>query len=235
MQYLATIGIASSLAMGMVGFGCAPETDDFELVDAGGSLEDVAPTDDGAPSEAGAEATSEVVPPSGDAVGTEVADDTTDVASPTARWICVGDNPGRIGGARNGSEACDDDAFRVTDDLLGPLVVACFAGDQGNGIAYVAVNTGPECEAPTCSGNVNDRPRCQGWEKCECENAWDPDNLRYATDGLGVIQILDCPPEGAIREVDLSAYAGQSLWVGSHSQPDGTGRMTEACLSRKTW
>jgi hypothetical protein len=234
MQNLATIGIASALALGMVGFGCAPETDDFELVDAGGPREEVVPSDDAAMSETEAETSPEVGAPD-DAAGADAAGDTAAAMPPTARWICVGDNPGRIGGARNGSEACDDDAFRVTDDLLGPLVVACFAGDQGNGIAFVALNTGPECAAPTCSGKVNDRPRCQGWEKCECENAWDPGNLRYATDGSGVIQILDCPPEGAIREVDLSAFAGQSLWVGAHSQPDGTGRMTEACLSLKSW
>ena len=81
---------------------------------------------------------------------------------------------------------------------------------------------------------MNDRPRRQGWEKCEGEDAWDPGSRRYASDGRGVIRILDCPPEGAIREVAPSAFAGQKLWVGAHSQPDGTGRMTEACLSLKS-
>ena len=153
----------------------------------------------------------------------------------TAQWICIGPNPDRIGGCRNGSEKCDDDAFNVTGDRLGPLVLACFAGDQGPGIAYVATNTGPACTTESCSGLENNIPRCQGFEKCECEDAWAPGNLQYASDGLGVIKILSCPVEGAIRDVDLSAYAGQNMWVGSHTQPDGTGRMTESCLSKKTW
>jgi len=171
--------------------------------------------------------------------GDEIVDLSQDEATiPDARWLCSGENPDRIGGCCNGSEACDDDAFTVTDDRLGPLVLACYADDPslGHGIAYISLNTGPQCDTlPTCSGLVNERPRCQGWEKCECENAWDAGNIQYASDGQGVIKILECMPEGTMRDVDLSAYAGQSLWVGSHTQPDGTGRRAESCLVKKTW
>jgi len=218
--------------------GCAADADDFvadDVVAAEDAGEDRADRPD-------AETVLEVTPPSDDAAGPDAdtdadTDDDAGETAPvrTAQWICLGDNPDRIGGCRNGSEVCDDDAFRVTDDLLGPLVLACFAGDQGDGIAFVATNTGPQCELPTCSGLVNDRPRCQGWEKCECENAWDPGNTQYASDGGGPILILDCPPEGATRDVDLSAYVGQNMWVGVHTQQDGVGRMTEVCVSKKTW
>jgi hypothetical protein len=115
-----------------------------------------------------------------------------------------------------------------------PLRTGCCPPDQG-----------VDCPVEAREYNEGNIPRCRGWEQCgvagqfcagqicPCENAWD--HLEYASDGLGVIKILDCPPEGAIRDVDLSAYAWQNMWVGSHTQPDGTGRMTEVCLSKKTW
>jgi hypothetical protein len=236
--------IVSLLVLALAALGCAADTDDdFDPADMPANI--AAPPDargDGADG-AGAEAAPDVATSPDHAPGAEadadVGGDAVDAveAAPvrSAEWICLGDNPDRIGGCRNGSEVCDDDAFQVTEDLLGPLVLACFAGDQGNGIAFVATNTGPQCELPTCSGLVNDRPRCQGWEKCECENAWDAGNTQYASDGLGPIMILSCPPEGTTRDVDLSAYAGQNMWVGVHTQPDGVGRMTEVCLSKKVW
>jgi hypothetical protein len=227
MECRQALGIGTTLALAWAALGCAVEPDDLGSVDAD-------PPSDA--STVDAERADAAPEPDGGAGADAAAEDSVEAATaPDAQWICLGDNPGRIGGCRNGSEACDDDAFTVTEDRLGPLVLACFAGDQGNGIAFVATNTGPQCDLPSCSGLANDRPRCQGFEKCECEPAWAPGNLQYAADGRGTIRILDCPPEGAVREVDLSAYAGQSLWVGSLTQPDGVGRMTEVCLSRKTW
>jgi hypothetical protein len=132
-----------------------------------------------------------------------------------------------------------------------PLVLACFAGDQGEGIAYVASNTGPECQqadgcCPTSAGvdcPVADREynagntRCQGFERCGCAGKICPcaeaaDKLQYVSDSGGVVKIT-CAKSGVVRDLDLSAYAGKHLWVGSHTKPDHTGRMTESCVAKK--
>jgi hypothetical protein len=166
----------------------------------------------------------------------------------TAQQVCDIANPNRLESVRNGSEICDDQAFAVPDPYV-PLVIACFAGSDGNGVAYVASNTGPECvQAEGCCESQVDCPaqdrlanegnsRCQGFELCgcagqlcPCANAWD--SLQYVSDGAGEIRI-DCPPEGVIRDLDLSGLAGQTLWVGSHTQPDFSGRMTETCVAIK--
>jgi hypothetical protein len=169
----------------------------------------------------------------------------------TAREICDAANPGRIGGCRNGSETCDDFRFTVPE---GPLVLACFAGSQGDGIGYIALNSGPECTqdlgccpaaaGPDCAVDVRlfsaGNMRCRGWENCgcageicPCELPWD--HLECVSDGAGEIKVT-CTEEGAVRDIDLSALVGDSLYGGVHTQPDRTtGSMSTVCVARKTW
>jgi len=120
-----------------------------------------------------------------------------------------------IRGCRNGSEVCDDEGFRVPSPYV-PMTLVCVSGRGGT--IYVATNTGPPC--------LDDGvPRCRGWEE-RGENAWD--YLEY------VVQ-FDCTEDGRTWDIDLSAHAGEALYVGVHDDPD-LGRstmMTEVCVA--TW
>jgi hypothetical protein len=117
-------------------------------------------------------------------------------------------------GCRNGSEICDDQGFNVPDPYV-PMALVCVSGRGG--IIYVSRNTGPECD--------DGIPRCRGWEE-NGMNAWD--YLDY------VVQ-FPCSVDGETHDIDLSAYAGEHLWVGVHDDP-ARGRdtmMTEVCVA--TW
>lgn len=127
---------------------------------------------------------------------------------------------------RNGSEECDDQGFTVPDPYV-PLVLACL--NDNNGIAFVSQTTGPACTVEeSCSGEGNDRPRCQGYENCLCVHFWDHEDYNP-------LYTLQCTEAGLTLDIDLSAYAGQGLYVGSHDNPDGGGDMTEVCLGRKNF
>lgn len=123
----------------------------------------------------------------------------------TGGWVCGG-------GARNGDEVCDDEGFTVPDPSVR---VGLRCESATGGVAYVATNTGPEC-----SDGVR---RCQGWEESG-QDAWD--HLDY-------LAKTTCVSDGQTVELDLSAYTGQTLYVGAHNQPDGSGTMTWGCLA--TW
>jgi hypothetical protein len=187
----------------------------------------------------------------------EIRDTTVDEVPPpplTAQEICDNANPDKIGGCRNGSETCDDFRFTVPE---GPLVLACHAspvGYQGDGIGYIAFNSGPPCtqDQGCCPAEYGvdcdvtarlfsaGNQRCRGWEDCgcagqicPCELPWD--HLQYVSDGLGEIKVT-CTREGVIRDIDLSAYVGDALYGGVHTQPDRTtGLMSTVCVARKTW
>ena len=176
---------------------------------------------------------------------------------PTALEICADDNPGRIKACRNGSEICDDEGFSVPG---GELVIACHAnpaGDRGDGIGYIGLNSGPNCtqeegccppgEGADCAVDLREfnggtSSRCRGWEQCgcaeggrvcPCEMPWD--HLEYASDAGGDI-IIDCTEEGTVREIDLSDHVGDGMYVGVYTQPDTTtGRMSTVCVAFKTW
>jgi hypothetical protein len=125
---------------------------------------------------------------------------------------------------RNGSEECDDQGFTVPDPYV-PLVLACLNGN--NGIAFVSETTGPACTVEeSCSGEENNMPRCQGYENCLCVHFWDHADYNP-------LFTLQCTEAGLTLDIDLSAFAGQHLYVGSHDNPDGSGHMTEICLGRK--
>ena len=85
--------------------------------------------------------------------------------------------------------------------------------NDSGGIAYVATNTGPQM-----SDGIY---RCQGWEEAG-QDAWD-----Y----LNYIATLTCNTTGQMIEVDLSAYAGTTLYVGAHDLPTGGGDMTDVCIA----
>lgn len=122
-------------------------------------------------------------------------------SAPTGQWVCAE-------GARNGDEVCDDAGFYAT---TARTALKCESATGG--VAYIATNTGP-----ACSDGVN---RCQGWEESGQE-AWD--HLDYVAQ-------LDCETDGQYLEVDLRRYDGEVLYVGSHTQPDGSGRMTWGCIA----
>jgi hypothetical protein len=65
--------------------------------------------------------------------------------------------------------------------------------------------------------------RCQGWEE-RGEDAWD--HLDY------VVSFV-CEYDGQTLDVDLSAWDGGYLWMGSHDNPDGGGHLNDVCLA--TW
>lgn len=111
---------------------------------------------------------------------------------------------------RNGSEICDDQAFQVPSPYV-TMYLVCRNGNGG--VAYVATNTGP-----MMSDGVY---RCQGWEE-NGQNAWD-----Y----LDYVVTLICNTAGQQIEVDLSAYAGSTLYVGAHDLPEGGGHMTDVCIA----
>jgi hypothetical protein len=110
--------------------------------------------------------------------------------------------------ARNGSEICDDESFGV--DASTTYGVLCEG--PNNGIGYVSTNTGPQQEDGT--------NRCQGWED-QGLDAWD-----Y----LAYIDQFVCDTQGEVLVVDLTPWAGGSLWFGSHDNPNGGGHMTNICL-----
>jgi len=111
--------------------------------------------------------------------------------------------------ARNGSEICDDESFGVDPGTT--YGVLCEGPNDG--IGYVATNTGP-----AHSDGVN---RCQGWED-QGLDAWD---------FLDYVGSLVCDTAGEVLELDLSPWAGGSLWFGSHDNPGGGGHMTNICLA----
>jgi hypothetical protein len=177
-----------------------------------------------------------------------------ETGTPSALEICDPDNPGRIASCRNGSETCDDFMFTVPE---GPIVLACHANPvvyQGDGIGYIAFNSGPSCPqeegcCPPAAGAdcaVSDRlfsdgfTRCRGWEQCGCPGqvcpCLDPwDQIQYASDGSGEIRIA-CTEEGTVRDIDLADHVGENLFGGVHTQPDRTtGAMSTACVAHKTW
>ncbi|MFH1434159.1 MAG: hypothetical protein ABIJ56_00445, partial [Pseudomonadota bacterium] len=61
----------------------------------------------------------------------------------TCTWGAWSECEGQIESCRNGSEICDDQAFRVPSPYV-PLVMICVNGNGG--VIYVSSNTGPECE-----------------------------------------------------------------------------------------
>ena len=111
--------------------------------------------------------------------------------------------------ARNGDEICDDEGFWVEEGAR----YALHCSEAEGGISYIATHTGPEMSDGVA--------RCQGWEESG-QNAWD--HLDYVTSFV-------CDTPGMIVEVDLSAWAGGGLWMGSHDHPDGGGHMTSTCLA----
>lgn len=118
-----------------------------------------------------------------------------------------------IKAARNGSEVCDDAAWKVeapgTD-----LVLVCLT-DAG-GVIYVSTNTGP----PDPNDGIK---RCQGWE-IGGQNAWD--HLAY-------MHQLICTQEQQLIDLDLSAWVGSTLYFGAHNLPSGGGQFTHMCLAHK--
>ena len=113
-------------------------------------------------------------------------------------------------GCRNGSEICDDEHFTVPSPYVRMFLV-CY-NDNG-GVAYLATNTGLPCDDGV--------PRCRGWE----ENGMD------AWDHLLYVAQMDCTTSGQYMEIDLSAYEGQSMYIGVHDQPTGGGDMTAVCVA----
>ncbi len=118
-----------------------------------------------------------------------------------------------IKAARNGSEICDDAAWKVEAPGTG-LVLVCIT-DAG-GTIYVSSNTGPP-------DPVDGVKRCQGWEK-NGQNAWD--NLNY-------LHTLVCTQEQQLIDLDLSAHVGKTLYFGAHNTPTGGGQFTHMCLAKK--
>jgi len=142
-------------------------------------------------------------------------EDTAEEEESTTSYTC-------INGCRNGSEECDDQAFTVPSS---PLILVC--KDGNNGVAFLASNTGPQCTAAESCDGVNGNEgndRCQGWERCECEHAWDAGNQ------VKVASLVCTEPELTL-EVDLSDYIGETLWVGVHDNPDGGGHVNEVCIA----
>ncbi len=120
-------------------------------------------------------------------------------------WVCQSS-------FRNGSELCDDESFDVPDDGTSTALIC--VTDLG-GVGYVSSNTGPTMDDGVA--------RCQGWE----EDGED------CADHLDYIDRVDCHEEGAVFEVDLRPWAGETLWAGVHRQSDGSGHFTEVCIA--TW
>lgn len=127
---------------------------------------------------------------------------------PTSEYTlcdCLFDTP------RNGSEICDDSGFDVPASAP-PGVLVCL--EATGGVVYVATNTAID---------VDGAPRCQGWEN-HGQNPWD--HLNY------VAQVT-CDGAQKTLDVDVSAYAGQTLWFGAHDHPQGGGNGTTACIAIK--
>ncbi len=118
-------------------------------------------------------------------------------------WVCDKE-------IRNGSEICDDAKFDVPSPYT-KSAIYCIAGEGG--VGYVSTNTGP-----TMSDGV---ARCQGWEETD-QNAWD--HLQY-------VETFICAFTDDYKEVDLSSWEGDSLWVGVHDLPSGGGTFTHVCIA----
>jgi hypothetical protein len=116
-----------------------------------------------------------------------------------------------IKAARNGSEICDDAAWKVEAPGTS-LVLVCLTDAQG--IIYVAKNTGPP-------DPVDGIKRCQGWE-INGQNAWD--HLDY-------LHQMQCTAEQQKLDLDLSAFVGTTLYFGAHNHPSGGGQFTHMCLA----
>lgn len=131
-------------------------------------------------------------------------------ACPPSEYViadCYVDTP------RNGSEDCDDGAIPVPSNP--PLaVLVCL--DANGGVIYLSTNTGPPVPPDPVA-------RCSGWEL----------NGMKARDYLSYIAELDCDAEQKTLDVDLSPYAGQTIYIGAHTQPDGSGHGTIACVQPK--
>ncbi len=118
-----------------------------------------------------------------------------------------------IKAARNGSEICDDAAWKV-EAPGNDLVLVCIT--DACGTIYAATNTGPP-------DPVDSVKRCQGWEKSG-QNAWD--HLAY-------LHTLVCTQEQQLLELDLSAHVGKTLYFGAHNKPTGGGQFTHMCIAKK--
>lgn len=131
----------------------------------------------------------------------------------SACWSGVYTEDDCIKAARNGSEICDDAAWKVEAPGTG-LSLVCLT--NAGGIIYVSTNTGPP-------DPVDGVKRCQGWEKTG-QNAWE--HLNY-------VVTLQCDSEQQLLELDLSSYVGQTLYFGAHNHPAGGGEFTHMCLAKK--
>lgn len=112
----------------------------------------------------------------------------------------------------NGSEDCDDTSIQVQAPGT-QYVLVCFS--HAGGTAYVSTNTGPV--------QSDGHARCQGWED---EGKSAPDFLQYVTK-------MTCDADQKTLPLDLSAYVGQNLHMGTHLAPDGSGHGTVACVALK--
>ena len=131
-------------------------------------------------------------------------------ACPPAKYViadCWTDTP------RNGSEDCDDGSIPIPSS---PPVAVLVCLNAKGGVNYLATNTGPAVGSDPVQ-------RCDGWEKTGLKAA---DNLNY-------IAKLTCDAEQKTLVVDLSAYAGKTIYVGAHTQAAGTGHGTIGCVAKK--
>ena len=55
-----------------------------------------------------------------------------------------------------------------------------------------------------------------------------------AWDHLAYVDSVECTADGQVLEVNLSGWAGQTMWVGAHDHPDGGGHMTHVCIAHWT-
>lgn len=131
-------------------------------------------------------------------------------ACPPTKYViadCWTDTP------RNGSEDCDDGSIPIPSS---PPVAVLVCLNAKGGVNYLATNTGPAVGSDPVQ-------RCDGWEKTGLKAA---DNLNY-------IAKLTCDAEQKNLVVDLSAYAGKTIYVGAHTQSDGSGHGTIGCVAKK--
>lgn len=108
----------------------------------------------------------------------------------------------------NGSEACDDESFRVpAEDPDGLFSLVCVDGAGGE--IFIATNS--------CLCN-------DGIRRCRCCSSRDQMN-RY------IIYSFNCNIAGERYSIDLSDYIGDILYAGTRTQTDGSGRGTRVCIS----
>lgn len=111
----------------------------------------------------------------------------------------------------NGSEDCDDTWLDVEPPGT-QYVLVCF--NHNGGVAYASTNTGP-----VMSDGV---ARCQGWEEM---GVWAGEQLDY-------LAKMTCDSDQKTLPLDLSAWVGKSVHMGSHTQPDGSGHGTVTCIAQ---